>query len=277
MNRNLAHYQFEDFVTDESFINYCFRKKQEDIEYWQRWILSHPEKEILIEKATYYVRNFSITLPEDEYQEELTKIRNTVESSSGSGGNKPVFKVLNWDKATESANGKGRKRYMLALPAIVLLLAGVLFFVKRTSPASPDLVEKFNSGNIPVVFMLDDGSVVTLAPHSGLQFPRVFDKEYRKVKLNGEASFHVTADSKHPFKVYQDRLIATVLGTIFTIRKERSDSAMVVELVIGNLKIEITGTGSSATRTIMLSPNERVIYTAYNQQMMKEKWQADEP
>jgi transmembrane sensor len=275
-NGNLGNYTFEDLVTDESFINYCLRNNAVDIKFWQDWITSYPGKRILIEKAEYYVRNFSLTLPEMEYQEELVKITKVVDDSRGVPAYRSVVSFPYWKNPLRISDRKRRSLSLLLLPALIILLAGGYYWMQHQRVAVSDLVENYNGGSVPLVFSLPDGSVITLAPHSGLNYPRKFDPVTRKVYLNGEASFHVTADSVHPFKVYQDDVVATVLGTIFNIRKEHKDSVVVIELIKGRLKVEIAGSRSIPGQSIFLLPNERVIYSKYSRKISKEKWQLED-
>jgi len=273
--KDLDNYRLGDFITDETFINYCLRNNPEDIIFWKKWIAAHPEKDFLVKESINTVRSFSFTLPEEEYQEELSKITQTMYPESEAGGFRSVFKIFHWNKPYTGRKGKRKTMRRWKIPAALVLMVVLYFYISAPSALMPDLVENINNGNIPQVFTLSDGSVVTLAPHSGLKYPRTFDPAIRKVYLNGEACFHVTADSKHPFKVFQDDLICTVLGTIFTIRKERKDSVMMIELMKGKLKVEIMATASDTLQSILLSPNERVVYTQYNKRLFKEKWQIE--
>jgi len=135
------------------------------------------------------------------------------------------------------------------------------------------MMEKFNETSNPVVFSLSDGSVVTLAPQSGLRYPSDFKEKNRDVYLNGEAQFHVMRDTLHPFKVHEGDIVATVLGTVFNVKKQSGDSVMVVELIKGKLRVETTGSYASAAQSIILYPDERVIYNHYSQKLYKEQWQ----
>jgi transmembrane sensor len=274
-NGNLGNYTFEDLVTDESFINYCLRNNVVDIKFWQDWITSHPGKKILIEKAEYYIRNFSLTLPEMEYQDELVKITNVIENSKGEPAYRPILKFPNWKVSLGFGDRKRNSLSLLLLPALIILIIGGYYWFQHQRNADSDLVENYNGGSVPLVFTLSDGSVITLNSHSGLNYPRKFDPVIRKVYLNGEASFHVMADSAHPFKVYQDNVVATVLGTIFNIRKEHKDSVVVIELINGRLEVEISESQSIRGQSIFLLPNERVIYSKYSRKISKEKWQLE--
>jgi ferric-dicitrate binding protein FerR (iron transport regulator) len=73
---------------------------------------------------------------------------------------------------------------------------------------------------------LADGTEVWLNAESRLEFPDVFDKSAREVRLHGEAYFQVAKDAKHPFIVQvlpqensaEGAFRTRVLGTQFNIR-----------------------------------------------------------
>ena len=273
--KDLDNYRLGDFITDETFVNYCLRDNDNDIIFWRKWIADHPEKNSLVKEAENTVRSFSFTLPEEEYQEELSKITHAIHPEPGAGVYRSVFKIFHWKKSNTGRKGKRKYARRWMIPAGLVLITALYFYLSPFSGPIPNLVENVNTGNIPLVFTLSDGSVITLAPHSRLKYPRKFDPVTRKVYLNGEASFHVMADSSHPFKVFQDDMICTVLGTIFTIRKDSKDSIMMIELLKGKLQVEIMATASDPVQSILLSPNERVVYTQYNRRLLKEKWQIE--
>ena len=120
---------------------------------------------------------------------------------------------------------------------------------------------------------MNDGTVVTLAANSFLRYPRSFGNKDREVYLDGEAQFHVSKDVNHPFKVHAEDITATVLGTVFNIKKQQGDSIVFVELLEGKLKIEIKNIPGSPVQSLVLSPNERVVYNQHNKNLYKESWQ----
>ena len=64
---------------------------------------------------------------------------------------------------------------------------------------------------------LADGSHVQLNAGTTLEYPVVFDRKARRVKLSGEALFEVTHDSSHPFIVETFATDIQVLGTKFNV------------------------------------------------------------
>ena len=121
------------------------------------------------------------------------------------------------------------------------------------------LTEKYNDNEKPVVFTLNDGTVVTLAPHGVFRYPASFGNKDRSIYLDGEAQFQVARDDAHPFKVYSGEIVGTVLGTIFHVKKLRGDSVVSIELIKGKLKVETINTTGFAKQTILLIPDERVV------------------
>ncbi len=76
--KNPENYQVEDFVTDESFANYHFCLNTADQLFWERWMLMHPDKATMAEEAKNILNLLSLTLPTNEYKEELEHIRNAI-------------------------------------------------------------------------------------------------------------------------------------------------------------------------------------------------------
>jgi hypothetical protein len=72
--KNPENYQFEDFVADESFVNYHFCLNQTDQQFWETWLTSHPAKIAIAEEAKEMLRMLSLTIHGDEYAKELKKI-----------------------------------------------------------------------------------------------------------------------------------------------------------------------------------------------------------
>ena len=67
---------------------------------------------------------------------------------------------------------------------------------------------------------LPDGTVVKLNSGSVLEYPTVFSRKERRVKINGEAMFDVAKDADKPFIVETFAYDVKVLGTKFNIIAE---------------------------------------------------------
>lgn len=106
---------------------------------------------------------------------------------------------------THSAN------YAWASAAVILIAAFVGFYWLDFKPYSTLVAS--SSTEIQVV-TLDDGSSVTLRPHSEL-YRTNKETDERRYRLDGEAFFRVATDPNHPFSVSGKEGTVTVLGTKF--------------------------------------------------------------
>lgn len=84
--------------------------------------------------------------------------------------------------------------------------------------------------------VLPDGTNVWLNANTHLEYPSVFSKESRQVKLNGEAYFEVKKD-KIPFIVMTDKYDIRVLGTTFNVEAYADNSDFATSLYEGSVEL----------------------------------------
>ncbi len=110
--------------------------------------------------------------------------------------------------------------------AAVLLIAAFIGFYWLDS--KPHLTLVASSTTEIQVVTLDDGSLVTLRPHSELY--RTNEKtDDRKYRLDGEAFFSVVTDPNNPFSVSGTEGTVTVLGTKFNLSTWGEKTAVYLE------------------------------------------------
>ena len=123
-----------------------------------------------------------------------------------------------------------RKRiipFRWAAIAAAAVFAGFIFYIFY-SPQKNDnsfvfLQNKDNSGAL--VITLEDSSIVYLASNASIFYPTVFEKNKRKVELNGNALFCVTKDEKRPFVIEtKENVTIEVVGTIFAVQSSSENS-----------------------------------------------------
>jgi hypothetical protein len=73
--KSFEHYGVEDFISDESFINYHLRLNEKDRIFWHEWLVKNPSKKIVAREAGEMIQSLSLTLNEKEYENELQKIK----------------------------------------------------------------------------------------------------------------------------------------------------------------------------------------------------------
>ncbi|GAC1368276.1 MAG: hypothetical protein NVS3B25_06980 [Hymenobacter sp.] len=116
---------------------------------------------------------------------------------------------------------------------------------------------------------LPDGSFVTLSPASSLKAPRMFTGPQRTVYLTGEAFFSVYHDAGHPFRVYTDQVVTTVLGTSFRVRAYQGQGEVQVQVRTG--KVRVSPRDSVAqTASVVVLPNQQAVFSAARRQLRRE-------
>ena len=108
--------------------------------------------------------------------------------------------------------------------------------------------------------ILDDGTEVWLNAGSKLQYPDEFTETERIVTLEGEAYFHVSRDTKHPFIVKSGTVETRVLGTEFNIRSYPQEERHVT-LVSGSVLVR----DSQKENELQLEPGQNVALDANGQ------------
>jgi transmembrane sensor len=83
--------------------------------------------------------------------------------------------------------------------------------------AASKLSLESNSGTINRDVLLEDGSVITLAPGSSVRYYHPFINARRDISLSGQAWFVVAKDAARPFTVYANDISTTALGTKFMV------------------------------------------------------------
>jgi transmembrane sensor len=116
---------------------------------------------------------------------------------------------------------RGKKRLLfIALSAAAAILIAVFIKIpgNKQHVAAATWHELASTDNSKKI-MLEDGTVVWLAPYSSLKVYGDFLKQRSTVLSKGTAFFSVAKDAQHPFTIDINRQRITVIGTAFTVRK----------------------------------------------------------
>ena len=118
---------------------------------------------------------------------------------------------------------------------------------------------------------LPDGSAVTLAPTSALKYPRTFTGARRTVYLTGEAFFNVFHDARHPFSVYTEQVVTTVLGTSFRVRAYAGQAEAQVQVRTGAVQVSPrTNAATTTVPSMIVRPNQQAVYSTVRRQLRRE-------
>lgn len=126
-----------------------------------------------------------------------------------------------------------------ALVAGVLLTAGWYGYRqmgKENSPVWHQLLTAQTPGD-KGKGVLPDGSSVVVNRNSRLQYTADYNQRDRKVQLQGEGFFDVTADKDKPFIVQAGALQIQVLGTSFNVNDDSLKNKIAVSVTTGKVKL----------------------------------------
>ena len=148
-------------------------------------------------------------------------------------------------------------RYAAAAAAVVMAgLSGV--FVEREinynkMTAQTNVLEVPAGQRMSVT--LSDGTQVQLNGNSRIEYPVIFSRKQRNVKLSGEAFFEVKHDERHPFIVETFASKVEVLGTRFNVYADEASKYFSTALVDGKVKVT---TNDETAEQVVLAPDEMV-------------------
>lgn len=173
-------------------------------------------------------------------------------------------------------------REFIKIAAIVIISLGIgwfgrYFYMQETflSPNTELKTVEATRGQLKEIF-LADGTHVWLNSDSKLSFPNQFNSNNRKIELQGEAYFAVTANEKKPFFVKTKNHTVKVVGTHFNICEYPESHIIETTLEEGKVKI-ITGnvihdllpgersSFNTETSKVRISKTDIEIYTAWKE------------
>ena len=137
-------------------------------------------------------------------------------------------------------------------PAIVIgvvgvaLTLGIMWYIDRVGAdrmianalAAPD-ARHTEMGNMQIANVtLEDSTIATLAPQTRLTVPNRYGRgNIRAVRIEGSASFNVTRTFDTPFEVRAGDVAIVARGTVFTVRKYRDETNVIVHVRQGNVDV----------------------------------------
>jgi ferric-dicitrate binding protein FerR (iron transport regulator) len=176
------------------------------------------------------------------------------------------------DSFAETASGFSIWRsYRVGIAASITVLLGVgawWYFTQPNSQAAivstqqpkNEFTSIDNTSAKPIRIDLEDGSSVTLSPHSQLQYPNHFAANKREVQLTGEALFEVSKNPERPFYVMTDKLVTKVLGTSFYVRTVEATKKVEVEVLTGKVSVYEKEKVNNENPGVVLTPNHKVTF-----------------
>ncbi len=166
------------------------------------------------------------------------------------------------DKTKFAKKIKPFLKWSIATAAVVIGLAVCIPYFNNNKNNFLDKGDHYNEivakRGTKTKIILPDGSQVWLNSDSKLSYGARFNDTIREVLLEGEAYFDVIKDKNRPFVVMTNALNIRVLGTTFNIKSYAQDATIETTLIRG--MIEVRKNNEPATKKIVLTPNEKLIY-----------------
>ena len=147
-------------------------------------------------------------------------------------------------------------RYVARLAAVIMLMVGSYYIggdVYHDSLTQQEMKIVVARGQ-RVEVVLADSTHVQLNSGTTLEYPAVFAKDMRRVKLSGEALFDVKHDEKQPFVVETYACDVKVLGTKFNVLANDERQIFSTALLRGKIAVKNRASGQE----IIATPNMRI-------------------
>lgn len=251
-------YTAEDFATDESFISYHLKDDDEAVLFWENWKTHHPEKLDEIYNAERLLDLMTLNLNDEELAFEFNRLESFLDKSYENQTVKPQKKQISF--------------MFLVIMALLLIVSGLFWFSsnKTATKSQEIMISRTNPFGQRSIFVLSDGTKVTLNAHSTITFPKTFATNCRIVNLKGEAYFEVTKDINRPFSVKTEQITTKVLGTKFNVNTNLRDSNIQIALVEGKVSVS----EENKKGEILLNPSQLLNYNANKQMFVKSNFLA---
>lgn len=257
---DFTKYSPEDFLANESFVNYLLEKDQSDILFWQKWIKENPECKKAVDDASllyFVIRDQQETLQNQQrIESQYTALQTLIKDSASEKQGKVI--PLNSEKRSSSKIRSGKFVWKVASVAAVILIALSFWIYYGTSTDGYNHKKDITFAKTATQsqhITLPDGSQVILNSNSSIDISKDFNKTKREVTLRGSAFFKVHKDHSRPFIVTSGMIKTTAVGTAFYIYNLQEQNTS-VSLLEGKVKIE------GKQNSIFLLPGEKAQLTS---------------
>jgi ferric-dicitrate binding protein FerR (iron transport regulator) len=235
-----SSYQTADFLTDDSFIAYCYAESTEAIEKWENIAAQDPGIGQKINDARELCLLLGIKAGAAEKAAALERLKIALDE--------------NVEEVEPESRIIGLRNYVMrwvAVAAAIIIMAGAFaVYQLNTNPTGAALYSAANDHNYTLIgqtkagerrfIRLPDGSTALLNGASSLKIATDYNAHNRYLLLSGEAFFSVTKNKHKPFVVLTGKTATTALGTSFKVESYANACVASVMLATGKVKVECT-------------------------------------
>ncbi len=253
-------YKTEDFLLDESFLNWIRTGKSSEND-WHRILNANPELNTYAQQAEKLLSalKFQEEVP-SEYR--VGRIKNSLDREIKHFSFKPEKTSRDHGSGSKNDSWNWFKFFKVAVAACLFILIGFIYFQKSNSIVpfeigQKNLLAKKTEKGQKLTVQLSDGSLVKLNSGSTLTYDEFFSDTSRVVQLEGEAFFDIKKDTLRPFRVVTKYSTITALGTSFNIRIDDQSASTYTSLKSGKVSVSQEHQGES--ELIYLHPGQQAI------------------
>lgn len=199
----------------------------------EKWIAENSEREIEV-KRLYQVWkesenpsfDFDVEIAWMKLSEDMKRVEKLVSQTEKEQSKRIDHSNRHVDRPGEVSRKKlyqMRRVWVAAAVIMIMMTAGFLTYFTCESRDEIELavIEHrifITENGERAIYLLKDGTRVTLHASSRLEIPDNYNEGSRELKLEGEAYFEVTHDPDNPFIVQSGHTYTRVLGTSFLIQ-----------------------------------------------------------
>lgn len=246
----------EDFLMDESFVNWAHGVDDSTSKEWEQWLIQNPSMNEIVNQAKDILSMTQIQeqpLNEEKLNKAEARLREAIANEQATGPAKVV--------------GMKRKMYWYwAAAAVIFISISIGIFSMLDQPQRFEMAS--NYGEIRKN-KLPDGTEVILNANSKITLQKDWKEgQDREVWIKGEAFFHVKKTPKHDkFIVHTDAFDIEVTGTSFNVINENGKSSVILKE--GSVNIIRNG-----VKELAMKPGDFVEFS--NEQLQQKKITKDD-
>ncbi len=255
---DFTQYTREDFLTDESFVNYLLQRDEQDVHFWTNWIKENPQSSLEVREAQslFFLLRTQTTLQHnsslrDKIEQQYAKLEPLLHENK-QPANTDIFS-FGEEKLIKKRSVFTKMIWRSVAAAAILVVAFFVwnnFELAGNNKTKNNLISFAKTGNAGKTIILPDGSRLILNNYSSIAIAKDFNHTKRKVFLTGAAFFKVFKDHSRPFIVSCGDIKTTAVGTAFYIY-DRAPQSISVSLLEGAVKVE------GEKNNVILQPGEK--------------------
>jgi ferric-dicitrate binding protein FerR (iron transport regulator) len=235
----------------------------EEIQNIEDWAAESADNQAILDASkSLWDMNFDTPVPDLNTEAAWQKIKQRIQIDS----------PLESERIISMNNRKRNMTFIRIAAAVisVLVIGSVLYLIFN----SRENISSFAAQTNPIRISLPDSSYVILEPGSELQFDRRdFNKNERRLQLNGSALFEVVRNESKPFCIKTPRSEVRVLGTSFKVSDYESNDTVFVKVITG--KVRLSSGNNNALQKDLLAGEEGKFVSGDNQ-ILKSRIQTED-